>query len=186
MTTTAHTAATDPATAADTARESGEWLVGDYYDQTADWPLGRVADRVQQDLYDVRYDDMLPATAEFEVTPDSEGPVPVLRVTITGLIGTVDSPTIYAYTNSSVVYEAMRTAFGLANHYNRVHLTRPDQARFVQHVAALRPDGAPAIVLVGMMHDAVTPEPPAHPTDSTPATGTPATDTGADRSAPVA
>ncbi|HYS38755.1 MAG TPA: hypothetical protein VEO01_24300, partial [Pseudonocardiaceae bacterium] len=101
MTATAHTTAIDPASdAADTARESGEWLVGDYYDQTADWPLNRVADRVQQDLYDVRYDHMLPATAEFEVTPDTEGPIPVLRVTITGLVGTVDSPPIYAFTDS--------------------------------------------------------------------------------------
>jgi len=61
MTATTHTTAIDPATdAADAARDTGELLVGDYYDQTADWPLGRVADRVQQDLYDVRYDHMLP------------------------------------------------------------------------------------------------------------------------------
>ncbi|HYS38754.1 MAG TPA: hypothetical protein VEO01_24295 [Pseudonocardiaceae bacterium] len=73
----------------------------------------------------------------------------------------------------------MRTVFGLTNHYNRVHLTRPDQARFIQHIAALRPDGAPAIVLVGMMHDAVTPEQPARPTD------TRVTDSAADPSAPV-
>jgi hypothetical protein len=159
---TAQPAATDTA---DTPPATGEWLAGDYYDQTADWSLDRVADRVHQDLYDVRHDDLLPATAEFEVTPDTDGPIPVLRVTISGLVGTLDSSVIYH--DSSVVYESMRVVFGLTNHYNRVNLTRPDQARYIQHITALRPDGAPTIVLVGMMHDAVT---PARPTDAAPAT----------------
>jgi hypothetical protein len=49
----------------------------------------------------------------------------------------------------------MRVAFGLTNHYNRVHLNRPERPRFVQHIAAQRPDGTTAVALVGMMHDAV-------------------------------
>lgn len=145
--------------AADTAPATEQWLTGDYYHETAAWSMDQVADRVCQDLYDVRYDDLVPATAEFDVTPDTDGTVPVLRVTISGLVYTLDP---------SVTYNAMRTAFGLANHYNRVNLTRPERTRFIQHITALRPDGTPAVLLIGMMHDAL----PAHHTHATTATGT--------------
>lgn len=182
---TTDTANTTAASTGDTP-PAAVWLVGDYYDQTVDLTLDQVADRVHQDLYDVRYDHMLPAPAEFDVTADTSGPVPVLRVIITGLVGTDnpcegvtdgDAATVYdairrVYGDGAVVYEVMRQAFELTNHYNRVHLTRPERSRFIQHITALRPDGAPAIVLVGMMHDAVTPERPAS------TTGTATTDPG--------
>jgi len=111
----------------------------------------QLGDRVQQDLYDVRTDHMLPDTAEFQVTPDTGGTIPVLRITITGLIGTTNAPT------PDQTYNAMRVVFGLTNHYNRVHLDHPERPRFVQHITVQRPDGTTAIALIGMMHDAVTP-----------------------------
>lgn len=182
---TTDTAPTTPATKTGDIAPAAEWLIGDYYDQTVDLSLDQVADRVRQDLYDVRYDHMLPAHAEFDVTADTTGPVPVLRVTITGLVDT-DNPSagvtddeaavVYdairrVYGDGAVVYEVMRRAFELGNHYNLVHLTRPERSRFIQHIAALRPDGVPAIVLVGMMHDAITPDPPARPTTAPADTG---------------
>lgn len=66
----------------------------------------------------------------------------------------------------------------MTNHYNRVHLTHPEQARFIQHIAALHPNGTPAIVLVGMMHDATTPTPTPHPTTSITAAATSVTQSG--------
>lgn len=77
------------------------------------------------------------------------GSVPVLRITITGLTGTSNDP------SPEQTYDAMRVAFGLTNHYNRVHLTHSERPRFVQHITAQHPDGTTAIALIGMMHDAV-------------------------------
>ncbi len=152
-TTTTGSATTDPASreAATPTTIAGQWLVGEHYDSTADLPMGQIADAVYKDLYDVRNDDMLPAIANFEVSVDSDGPVPILRIGIAGLIDAT-SPTV----ETSVIYEAMRSVFGLANHYNRVNLAQPNQARFIQHITALRADGEPGIVLIGMMHDAAT------------------------------
>jgi hypothetical protein len=169
MTTNA-TPTTEPATnAVTTPTTAVDWLVGDHYDRTAAWPIAQIADSVHQDLHDVRHDDMLPATAEFTVSSDDDGPVPVLRVTISGLIDTADADEIRTV-DGSVVYACMRTVFDLTNHYNRVDLAHPGQARFIQHIAALRADGAPAIVLIGMMHDTVTDPPTAQPTSTVTAT----------------
>jgi hypothetical protein len=137
--------------AASTASPAGENLTGDHYDETVDLTWDQLADRVQQDLYDVRGDHLLPDNAGFQVTPDTGGTIPVLRITITGLIGTPNDPTV------EQIYDAMRVAFGLTNHYNRVHLNRPERPRFVQHITVQQADGTAAIALVGMMHDAVTP-----------------------------
>lgn len=145
---------------ADTPPHAGEDLIGDHYDETVNLTWDQLADRVQQDLYDVRGDHMLPAAAEFHVEPDTGGSVPVLRITITGLTGTTNDP------SPEQTYDAMRVAFGLTNHYNRVHLDRPERPRFVQHITAQRPDGTTAIALVGMMHDAVhIAEPHTEPTE---------------------
>jgi hypothetical protein len=113
--------------------------------------MTQIAETLHMDLRDIRTDDMLPATADFEVTVNSDGPVPALQVSLTGLIDATAIPSAW-----STVYEAMRTVLDLANHYNRVNLTRPGQARFIQHITALRPDGTPGVVLIGMMHEAAT------------------------------
>jgi hypothetical protein len=93
--------------AANTTPHAGEDLTGDHYDETVNLTWDQLADRVQQDLYDVRGDHMLPATAEFHVEPDTGGTIPVLRITITGLTGTPNDPT------PEQTYGAMRVAFGL-------------------------------------------------------------------------
>jgi hypothetical protein len=81
---TPQAATTDPATMIVGATgNAGEELIGDHYDETVDMTWDHLGDRVQQDLYDVRNDHMLPATAEFQVTPDTCGTIPVLRITIT-------------------------------------------------------------------------------------------------------
>lgn len=146
--------------AANTTPHARYDLIGDHYYDTLDLTWDQLAERIQQDLYDVRGDHLLPATAEFHVEPDTSGTAPVLHITITGLTGTTNDPT------SEQTYDAMRVAFGLANHYNWVHLNRPDRPRFVQHITAQRPDGTTAIALVGMMHDTPTPtQSLAQPTD---------------------
>jgi hypothetical protein len=146
--------------AANITPHAGEDLIGDHYDETIALTWDQLADRVQQDLYDVRGDHMLPATAEFHVEPDTGGSVPVLRITITGLTNTPNDPGL------DQIYDAMRVAFGLTNHYNRLHLNHPERPRFVQHITVQRPDGTAAIALVGMMHDAVhTTEPHAQPAE---------------------
>lgn len=140
-TTSAATPPTPPAT-------GGEWLTGDHYDNTAELPMSRIAEAVHMDLYDVRNDDMLPAVAEFDVSVGTDGPVPVLRIGIAGVIG--ESAGIGDMLN---VRDVMRSAFELANHYNRVNLACPVEARFIQHINALKPNGDPAVVLIGMMHN---------------------------------
>jgi hypothetical protein len=107
--TTTGSATTDPATreAATPTTTAGQWLVGEHYDSTADLPMGQIADTVYTDLYDVRNDDMLPAIANFEVSVDSDGPIPILRIGIAGLIDAT-SPAV----ETSVIYEAMRSVFG--------------------------------------------------------------------------
>lgn len=129
---------------------TGEWLRGDHYDDTAELPMSRIAETVHMDLYDVRNDNMLPTIADFEVSLD-DGPIPVLRIGIAGLIGDPDG-----FADRSAVYDVMRSVFGLANHYNRVNLTRPTDARFMQYITALNTDGEPDVVLIGIMHDDVT------------------------------
>ena len=136
---TAPTAPTIPPTAA------GDWLIGDSYDSTADMSMAQLAEKVATNLYNVRADDLFPAIAGFDVSVDSGAPVPVLRIGITGLVDAT-------LTATSDVYDWMR-AFGLANHYNRVNLARPGQARFIQHITALGPHGEPGLVLIGMMHN---------------------------------
>lgn len=145
--------APDPASPTPTTppTTAGEWLIGDHYDDTAELPMSRIAEAVHMDLYDVRNDKMLPAMADFEVSLDNDGPIPVLRIGVAGLIG--ESVGIG---DMSTVYEVMRSAFGLANHYNRVNLARPTEARFIQHITAFKSDGEPDVVLIGMMHDAAT------------------------------
>jgi hypothetical protein len=181
MTTNAHNMTEPATTPTDAPSHSPEWLVGEYHDQTAEWPLHQVAHRLRQDLDAVRQEGLLPSVAQFEVASDTEGPVPVLRVSITGVVDTdvrslIGNDGSYdallynairkAHGNGAVVHEIMRRVFGLTNHYNRVHLTRPERSRFIQHITALRPDGAPAIALIGMMHDAITLTPPADPTST--------------------
>ena len=141
----------EPATHTHPPTATGGWLRGDHYDDTAELPMSRIAETVHMDLYDVRNDNMLPAIADFEVSLDDSGPVPVLRIGIAGLIGEPGG-----IGDRSVVYDVMRSVFGLANHYNRVNLARPTDARFIQHIIALNTDGEPDVVLIGMMHDDVT------------------------------
>lgn len=140
-----------PTTQSTPPTTTGAWLRGDHYDDTAELPMSRIAEAVHMDLYDVRNDDMLPAIADFEVSLDDDGPIPVLRIGIAGLIGGPGG-----IGDRSAVYDVMRSVFELANHYNRVNLTRPTDARFVQHITALNVDGEPDAVLVGIMHDDVT------------------------------
>jgi hypothetical protein len=125
---------------------AGDWLIGDSYDSTADMSMAQLAEKVATNLYNVRADDLFPAIAGFDVSVDSGAPVPVLRIGITGLVDAT-------LTATSDVYDWMRVAFGLANHYNRVNLARPGQARFIQHITALGPHGEPGLVLIGMMHN---------------------------------
>lgn len=144
-------ASTEPATAGPAAPDiplavAGEWLIGDSYDSTADMTMPQLAGKVATNLYNVRADELFPAIAGFDVSVDSDAPVPVLRIGITGLVDATLAAT-------SEVYDWMRVAFGLANHYNRVNLTRPTDARFIQHITALGPGGEPILVLVGMMHN---------------------------------
>jgi hypothetical protein len=131
-----------------TTSNAGEDLIGDHYAETVDMTWDQLGDHVQQDLYDVRTDHMLPNIAEFQVTPDTGSTIPVLRITITGLIGTTNAPprTDLGRDVRGVRLSTITTA--------STSTTR-NGPRFVQHVAVQRPDGTTAIALVGMMHDAV-------------------------------
>jgi hypothetical protein len=139
-----------PVTPTPPSATAGGWVRGDHYDDTAELPMSRIAETVHMDLYDVRNDDMLPAIADFEVSLEDSGPVPVLRIGIAGLIGEPGG-----IGDRPVVYDVMRSVFELVNHYNRVNLDRPTDARFIQHITALNADGEPDVVLIGMMHDDV-------------------------------
>jgi hypothetical protein len=144
--TDSESATTTPTAPAIPPTAAGDWLIGESYDTTADMSMAQLAEKVETNLYNVRADELFPAIADFAVSVDSGAPVPVLRIGITGLVDDT-------LTATSEVYDWMRVAFGLANHYNRVNLAHPSQARFIQHITALGPHGEPGLVLIGMMHN---------------------------------
>lgn len=146
MSTNASTESATTEPAAPIPPVAGEWLIGESYDSTAAMTMTHLAEKVATNLYNVRADELFPAIAGFDVSVDSDGPVPVLRIGITGLVDAT-------LTATSEVYDWMRVAFGLANHYNRVNLARPTDARFIQRITALGPHGEPSLVLIGMMHN---------------------------------
>lgn len=104
---------------------------------------GEVARHIENSLWSVQSDDLLPPHTRFEVTADTTGSVDLIRIMLFGVAGIGECA------------DAVHRAFGLANHYNRVNLTRPEQTRFVQCVLAVHDDRRPAVAVVGMMSDTV-------------------------------
>ncbi len=128
---------------ADTVIATRGRITGDHHADTATLPIDDIAARLMKDLNDVRDDGMFPSDAEFSISTDKTGTVPVLRVT-----AACDTDVSDAITGIAAHLAAQ--VFGLASHYNEVNLDQPDQARFLQHVTVRCAESASA-TLVGVM-----------------------------------
>ncbi|MDX3663675.1 hypothetical protein PV646_40880 [Streptomyces sp. ID05-26A] len=82
---------------------------------------------------------MLPADAEFRVTADDTGHVPVLRVTLT-------CETDFSDAISGIAAHIVAQVFQLASHYNEVDLDQPSDARFLQDVHVQCGDSSATLV----------------------------------------
>jgi hypothetical protein len=140
-----------------TVTEDARVLVGDDYDQSAEWTIERVAEALHHDLLAVQCDEMFPEEVEFAITTETSGPQDLIRVTTSGLYRHVEYEGFPgAYAAYTVLTEQTRVAlasvFELASNYNRVDPAHPDQARFVV-VIEIADDGNTRPALVGVMQD---------------------------------
>jgi hypothetical protein len=133
-----------------TDADSARYLIGDHYDETADWPIEKLADRLRTDILDVQRDDMIPAEAAFVVDGDESGPQSIIHITISGLHTLHDTDRFL--TREGPTLSATVTVFGLAGNYNRVERARPANARFLVQIDAVTADGDRYSVLVGTIH----------------------------------
>ena len=114
-------------------------LTGDHHTDTADLPLEEIAARLTKNLHNVQSDGMLPADAEFRVTADDTGHVPVLRVTLT-------CETDFSDAISGIAAHIVAQVFQLASHYNEIDLEQPSDARFLQDVHVQCGDSSATLV----------------------------------------
>jgi hypothetical protein len=132
---------------ADTTATTHGRLTGDHHAETADLTIDDIAARLIKNLVNVQDDGMLPANAEFSVTADNAGDVPVLRVNVTCGADISDAIT-------GITAHLAAQVFGLASHYNEVDLDHPGQAKFLQHITVKCGDSAPATLVGAMVQSA--------------------------------
>ncbi|MFD9964020.1 hypothetical protein [Amycolatopsis sp. NPDC058986] len=134
-----------------TERRHENYVIGDYYDDTAALPLTEVAERLERDILDLQSDGLIVRGAAFDITAEESGPQPVLRVAVSWLA----IPPWATGTDSDVVRDTIRVVFELASNYNRVERLRPDRCRFILAIDIMSDSGTVIGGFIGTMrfHD---------------------------------
>lgn len=124
-----------------------DYVIGDHYDDTANWSLVDVAEQLSRDLIAVQDDGMVTDNAEFEARADESGPRNVMRVRVSGL----STPVAPVGFDVEIIRNTIRAVVELASHYNRVERARPDRCRFILVVDVVSEGGATIGGFIGTM-----------------------------------
>lgn len=107
------------------------YVAGTDYDETAEWSLDAVAQRLQDNTAGLQRDEWLPPQATFAVTADTTGTTDLIHVTISGLETPPPGTNPLFYDHVQHTRDTVATVMALASNYDRVERAHPDRARFL-------------------------------------------------------